>query len=66
MKIHKHVSLIIIISALLFVRAYSQQYQPTNVAVTTSGAQSETAIAVDPNHPNHLMATWNDFTNSQA
>ncbi len=35
--------------------------QPTNVAVTTSGNQRETAITVDPNNPDHLMATWNNF-----
>ena len=36
--------------------------QPTNIPVNTSGNQRETAITVDPNDPDHLMATWNDFS----
>ncbi len=50
----------LIIAALFSILAYSQ---PTNVPVTSSGTQSETAITVDPNNPNHLMATWTDFIN---
>jgi len=40
---------------------YAQTFN--NVVVdANSGDQSETSIAIEPNHPNHLMATWNDFS----
>ncbi len=60
----KHIFAPMVAIALLSIGAYSQQYQPTNIPVDTySGDQSETAISVDPNNSNHLMATWNDFNN---
>ncbi len=44
--------------------AHAQSQSPTNVVVDgNSGNKSETSIVVDPNNPEHLMATWNDFTN---
>ena len=44
--------------------AHAQSLSPTNVVVDgNSGNKSETSIVVDPNNPEHLMATWNDFTN---
>ena len=55
----KNIYIIFLIITMLPVIAYSQ---PTNVAVTTSGNQRETAITVDPNDQDHLMATWNDFS----
>ncbi len=56
----KQIMMALIISVLFPILVYPQ---PTNVPVTSSGTQSETAIIVDPNNPNHLMATWTDFIN---
>ncbi|MEW5844415.1 MAG: T9SS type A sorting domain-containing protein [Bacteroidota bacterium] len=64
MNILKHIISTIVLIVLLSIVTYSQQYQPTNIAVTASGDQRETAITVDPNNSNHLMATWNDFNGS--
>jgi|GEM_PF-3835831 len=57
------------IAALVIVSALStdclpQQFIPNNIPVDNSINldKSETAITVDPNNPNHLMATWNDFS----
>ncbi|MCL5266478.1 MAG: hypothetical protein M1469_00045 [Bacteroidetes bacterium] len=48
--------------ALLSVVGYAQTFN--NVVVDcNSGDQSETSIAVAPNTPSVLMATWNDFSN---
>ena len=40
--------------------AFGQTFN--NIVVDGSpGDRSETSIAVDPNNPQHLMATWNEF-----
>ena len=50
---------ILIITVLFSILIYPQ------VAVTSGNAtQAETAITVDPNNPNHLMATWRDYSNN--
>ncbi len=41
---------------------YAQTFNNVPVDVG-SGDQSETSIALDPNKPDTLMATWNDFSN---
>lgn len=46
-------------------KGYAQQYNPTNIPVTTvTSDQGSPAIAVDPNNPNRLIATWDDHRNS--
>lgn len=43
-------------------QARAQIYQPdTFVIEDDHGDQHETAIAADPNNPQHLLVTWNDF-----
>ena len=40
----------------------SQTYQPENKLIDDNEFdQHETAIAIDPNNPDHIMVTWNDF-----
>lgn len=42
--------------------SYAQSFN--NVVVDNkSGNKSETSVAVDPKNAEHLMATWNDYTN---
>ncbi|MCL4539510.1 MAG: glycoside hydrolase [Bacteroidetes bacterium] len=61
MKTIKTIFAALMLAALISSESYSQQYQPTNKAVSTvSYDQSETAISVDPTNSNLLMATWND------
>ena len=43
----------------------AQSYQPTNLVIEGNPAdQDETMIAVDPNNPQHLLAAWNDWSES--
>ncbi|MEW6197030.1 MAG: hypothetical protein AB1521_17925 [Bacteroidota bacterium] len=49
---------------LLSIYIYPQGYQPTiNNVITHDSLQHETAISVNPNNPQHLLAVWNDFRN---
>ncbi len=42
---------------------FCQTYKVDNINITNnSEEQYETAIAVNPNNPNHLFATWMDFS----
>lgn len=43
---------------------YAQSFNNVPVDVG-SGDQSETSIALDPDKPDTLMATWNDYSNGQ-
>ena len=59
-----YIGLILCAFVLVFPITYAQQYLPTNISVdNNSGDQSETAVTVDINNSNHLMTTWNDFSN---
>lgn len=58
----KYILRLMFTALLLSLESYAQQ--PTNVPVdVNSGDQSETAITADINNSNHLMGTWNDFSN---
>jgi len=56
--------IILIIVSIPFINDFAQQNLPSNVPVDNSQYfdKSETAIAADPNNANHLMASWNDYS----
>ncbi len=54
-----------ILTCLLGFPCHALQYSPQNIPINAGpGDQSETAIAIDPNNPNHLMVTYNDANNN--